>query len=333
MRKNKYGFIIISSVMSFLMLLSACKWSNDQANVLKNEKASQSQSDLKDDKDTSSKDESSSENKDDDTKVNSDTSSNEEAQNTSNADTNNQNQPSQTTQNPIENQTPANTKNDNAKTQRQSNPKPVHTHSYSQHVTHPTCTSGGYTTYVCSCSHSYTANHTGALGHSFSDFVVVRQPTTSQEGIKQRSCTRCGAVEQIAIPRVVDNSGANFAYANEVIRLVNIHRQNNGLAPLSANHSLNSFALVRSREINQLFSHTRPNGANPANPLNEVLGYGFDTAGENIAKGYPSPQSVVDGWMNSHGHRQNILNPAFSSIGVGCYDANGTLCWTQLFAG
>ena len=62
-----------------------------------------------------------------------------------------------------------------------------------------------------------------------------------------------------------------------------------------------------------------------------AFGLAYRTAGENIAMGYPTPQSVVDGWMNSEGHRKNILNPAFTVIGVG-YVSDGKY-WTQMFIG
>ena len=62
------------------------------------------------------------------------------------------------------------------------------------------------------------------------------------------------------------------------------------------------------------------------------FGIQYKTAGENIAKGYQSAESVVRGWMNSSGHRANILNPSFKTIGVGAYtDSKGTIYWTQMF--
>ena len=66
----------------------------------------------------------------------------------------------------------------------------------------------------------------------------------------------------------------------------------------------------------------------------EVLGeYGvaYRSAGENIARGQSSPEEVVRAWMNSEGHRANILGESFTSLGVGVYKSGGTYAWTQLF--
>ena len=78
------------------------------------------------------------------------------------------------------------------------------------------------------------------------------------------------------------------------------------------------------------FSHTSPTYGSPFDMM-KSFGISYRTAGENIAKGYRTPQAVVDGWMNSEGHRANILNASFKQIGVGYY-ANGYY-WTQMFIG
>lgn len=201
-----------------------------------------------------------------------------------------------------------------------------HTHQYTAAVTSPTCTSGGYTTYTCSCGSSYTGNETAALGHSFSDWVVTVQATASSEGRKERTCTRCGYQEAQSIPR----TGGNTAFASQVIQIVNEERAKNGLPPLQAANDLNAFAYTRSTELPALFAHQRPDGSDP---LYTVLEYGYMAAGENIASGYPTPQAVMEGWMNSEGHRANILNSGFRYIGVGCYLNNGVYYWTQIFGG
>ena len=127
-----------------------------------------------------------------------------------------------------------------------------------------------------------------------------------------------------------DLSGIS-AYAQEVVRLVNIERANAGLAPLSMDATLSVAAQVRAQEIDSSFSHTRPDGSSCFTVLKE-MGVSYRTAGENIAKGQATPARVVEGWMNSAGHRANILNGNFTTIGVGVYeDAAGTLHWTQLF--
>ena len=90
-------------------------------------------------------------------------------------------------------------------------------------------------------------------------------------------------------------------------------------------------AQVRAKECEQSFSHTRPNGTSFATALKEQ-NVSYRSAGENIAWGQRSPQEVVKAWMNSAGHRANIMNANFTTIGVGYYqNAKGTNYWCQLF--
>ncbi len=126
-------------------------------------------------------------------------------------------------------------------------------------------------------------------------------------------------------------SKTELSYAQQVVKLVNEERAKNGLSALTIDKSVESAALVRSKEIEKSFSHTRPNGSSFSTALKEQ-GVGFMGAGENIAWGQKSPEEVMNGWMNSEGHRANILNPKFTKIGVGYYkNSNGTNYWTQLF--
>ena len=90
-------------------------------------------------------------------------------------------------------------------------------------------------------------------------------------------------------------------------------------------------AQVRAKECEQLFSHTRPNGSSFATALKEQ-NVSYRSAGENIAWGQRSPEEVMEAWMNSSGHRANIMNPNFTTIGVGYYEnAKGIDYWCQLF--
>lgn len=116
----------------------------------------------------------------------------------------------------------------------------------------------------------------------------------------------------------------------DVVELVNRERAKEGLSALSTNDDLMAAAQIRATELRTLFAHDRPDGSSCFTVLEEV-GLPYMTAGENIAMGYPSPERVVEGWMNSPGHRANILNEYFTAIGVG-YDENGR-CWVQLFVG
>ena len=133
----------------------------------------------------------------------------------------------------------------------------------------------------------------------------------------------------LCIPQL-DSSVAS--YEHEVVRLVNEIRQQNGLKPLTENWELSRVARYKSQDMldNRYFSHTSPTYGSPFQMI-KAFGLSYRTAGENIAKGYASPQAVVNGWMNSSGHRANILNASYTQIGVG-YVAQGHY-WTQLFIG
>ena len=112
--------------------------------------------------------------------------------------------------------------------------------------------------------------------------------------------------------------------AFEVLAIVNEERAAQGLPPLAMDKSLLESAMLRAGEIGLYYSHTRPDGT--------VCFTVNDKAwGENIAIGYTSAADVMDGWMNSEGHRNNILNNRWSSIGIGCMEINNMLCWVQLF--
>lgn len=129
-----------------------------------------------------------------------------------------------------------------------------------------------------------------------------------------------------------NNSGSqNKSFEKRVVELVNSHRKANGLSPLQMDSTLNKGALIRAKETVTSFSHTRPNGKSCFTVLDEI-GFSYRTAGENIAYGQPSPEAVVNAWMNSEGHRANILNANYTKIGVGCHSNGGTLYWAQFFA-
>lgn len=122
-----------------------------------------------------------------------------------------------------------------------------------------------------------------------------------------------------------------LTYAKQVVKLVNEERVKAGLNELILDEEIEGAALIRAKEIKQSFSHTRPNGSSFTSVLKEQ-GITYRGAGENIAWGQTSPEAVMKGWMNSEGHRANILNPKFTKIGVGHYqDSNGKNYWTQLF--
>ena len=122
------------------------------------------------------------------------------------------------------------------------------------------------------------------------------------------------------------------SFEQEVIRLVNEQRVKNGLNPLTENWELSRVARYKSQDMvdNRYFSHTSPTYGSPFQMI-RAFGISFRQAGENIAYGQRTPQAVVNAWMNSSGHRANILNASYTQIGVG-YVAAGNY-WTQMFIG
>lgn len=119
-------------------------------------------------------------------------------------------------------------------------------------------------------------------------------------------------------------------FAEQVLHLVNIERAKIGVAPLRLSKELMDACAIRAREIVQSFSHTRPNGQS----FNTLIREGIYTAGENIAAGSSTPEAVVQQWMNSPGHRANILNSDYTELGVGyTYAENSTYThyWVQIF--
>ena len=127
-----------------------------------------------------------------------------------------------------------------------------------------------------------------------------------------------------------DNDTAQGDYASQVVALVNAERAKYGLSALKADSRVQQAAQVRASETVQSFSHTRPNGSSFSTALTEA-GVSYTRSGENIAYGQSTPQQVVNAWMNSSGHRANILNESFTTIGVGYTVVNGTAYWAQLF--
>lgn len=133
----------------------------------------------------------------------------------------------------------------------------------------------------------------------------------------------------LSIPQI---DASVLSFESEVIRLVNEIRKENGLKPLTANWELSRVARYKSQDMvdNRYFSHTSPTYGSPFQMM-KAFGLSYRTAGENIAYGQRTPQIVVNAWMNSSGHRANILNASYTQIGVG-YVANGHY-WTQMFIG
>ena len=130
----------------------------------------------------------------------------------------------------------------------------------------------------------------------------------------------------------MSNAYAAENFAVEVLNLVNAERAKVGAAPLRLADDLQAATAIRAREIVQRFSHTRPDGSD----CFTVMKNRGRTWGENIAAGHASAAETVEQWMDSDGHRENILNPAFRELGVGyTYEDYSTYhhYWVQLFRG
>lgn len=121
------------------------------------------------------------------------------------------------------------------------------------------------------------------------------------------------------------------SYVDEVIRIVNEERAKQGLQPLKKNNDLCKMAGIRATETTSLFSHTRPNGESCFTILKEY-NISYMTVGENIATGQQTPAEVMNAWMNSQGHRENIMNSSFGQIGVGVVKGGSYgIYWVQMF--
>ncbi|MFP8904373.1 CAP domain-containing protein [Streptomyces atacamensis] len=118
--------------------------------------------------------------------------------------------------------------------------------------------------------------------------------------------------------------------AARVVELVNSERSKAGCAPVKANEKLAEAARAHSRDMadHRNMSHTGSDGSGPGDRITRA-GYEWRTYGENVAYGYRTPESVMNGWMSSPGHKRNILNCSFEEIGVGLAQPGDY--WTQTF--
>lgn len=179
------------------------------------------------------------------------------------------------------------------------------------------------------CNSGSNANsNTSGTGNSTAEPQSPASTTTQNTGTGTNTQSSEGSAQTPASGSSIDN----LSFEQQVVTLVNEQRAANGLAGLTLNESLSNVARIKSQDMhdNNYFSHTSPTYGSPFDML-KTFGISYRAAGENIAMGYQTPQAVVDGWMNSPGHRANILNSSYTQIGVG-YVADGSY-WTQEFIG
>lgn len=144
--------------------------------------------------------------------------------------------------------------------------------------------------------------------------------TPNQEASTQKSGTTANDIGQVS------------STVQQVVDLTNQERAKEGLKALQIDVKLTQSAQEKSQDMKNknYFSHTSPTYGSPFDQM-KALGITYNSAGENIAMGQPSAEDVVDAWMKSPGHRENIMNPSFTHIGVGLSDIG--FYWTQQFIG
>lgn len=166
------------------------------------------------------------------------------------------------------------------------------------------------------------------------------KPLTKEEQPKQEEPKTEKPVEQVPVEQQVPKQEQQnqeqveglSEFEQEVVELTNNERAKNGLSPLQADPELSRVAREKSRDMSarNYFDHNSPTYGSPFDMM-ESYGITYQAAGENIAKGQRTPQEVVTAWMNSPGHRANILNGNFTHIGSGFFEQGNH--WTQMFIG
>ena len=220
---------------------------------------------------------------------------------------------------------------------------PSHTHSYTSKTVKATCTQDGYTVHTCSCGASYTDNKTASLGHSWSDWKTVKKATSSAEGRKERSCSRCGKTESKSIAKVKgkydvkDNANTVSLVEERILYYVNKYRQEEGHNTVSRLTRMSKYSKYRSNQLVTNFAHDTndiyaaanalkyglyeeaPNGQMRYDPdCIEAIGLtGNDVSVDAAAK------SIVDMFRNSSGHWGYVggadsFYSNWNYIGIGC---------------
>lgn len=180
---------------------------------------------------------------------------------------------------------------------------------------------------------------------NFSNESVEQKPEQKEEQQPQNAEPKAEAQDEQTKQPAKSNEEAQASQINEaqaeselsqfeqeVVELTNAERAKAGLPSLEVDTELSKVAEAKSEDMrdNNYFAHNSPTYGSPFDMMKQ-FGIEYRTAGENIAKGQQSPEEVVNAWMNSEGHRKNIMNESFTHIGVG-YVEEGNI-WTQQFIG
>ncbi|WP_391558874.1 CAP domain-containing protein [Robertmurraya sp.] len=181
---------------------------------------------------------------------------------------------------------------------------------------------------------SYLQKYFANLGINFNTNTTTttetQQPTQPTAQTQQPTETTTQPTTTTEPTQTTQTTSALSAYEQKVVDLTNQERAKNGLAALKVDTALSKVAREKSLDMskNGYFSHTSPTYGSPFDMMKQ-FGISYQYAGENIAMGQRTPEEVVQAWMNSEGHRKNILSANFNYIGVG-YVESGNY-WTQMF--
>jgi uncharacterized YkwD family protein len=158
--------------------------------------------------------------------------------------------------------------------------------------------------------------------------VVTQASSTATPGARKSSISMKQVPNAVPPRNQAEQTSASSQFDQQVLQLVNKQRASTGLAALEMDENLSKMAMVKAQDMynNNYFDHTSPTYGSPFDMMNKFQ-ITFNTAGENIAKGQPSPEQVMNDWMNSEGHKANILNSSFTKIGIAYYNGE----WVQEF--
>ena len=198
-------------------------------------------------------------------------------------------------------------------------------------------------------SNTTTYSYNSYLQQYFSKYyktpttTTVKQPTTTTNKTTSTpapapTTTTTKPTTTTTAPTTTNNTTSTSTFSaqqQEVLNIVNKERTSRGLSALKFNAELAKVATTKSQDMidRNYFDHNSPTYGSPFDMMKK-FGITYKSAGENIAMGQKTPQEVMTAWMNSDGHRKNILNSSFTEIGIGiAKDKNGRLYWTQMFIG
>lgn len=188
----------------------------------------------------------------------------------------------------------------------------------------------------------YSGRRTVTTGSTYNDYFDAyiknalknyyqKQNTQTAVETTTETTTEKQTVQKTTASQTVS---ANSSVPSRILDLVNRERAANGLKALTLDTSLSYVAQAKAEDMQQrgYFSHTSPTYGSPFDMMRS-FGISYRSAGENIAKGQKTPEAVMTAWMNSSGHRKNILGSSYTKLGVGYVNKNGTTYWVQMFIG